>query len=685
VAEVKQSLTTQSIILAHFLACGAWAAAVKPADLPRMEICLNGAWETILNADGGKIPAAGWSLRRTPAMPIATNPPTTSVWYRLSIQIPREWSNPNRRFLLRLDKAGHYSAVYWNGRLAGEHYGQFTPFEADVTGAMRPGEANEIAIFVHNASGKYARLGVELTDPMEGNAYRGATDQDFQRNWVGIVGDIFLTWRPATHISAVFAVPSVRKHELEDRVDMVGAGPGLALRAAVLDDAKIVLRLPEKPAAVEGALSLKAAWSNPVLWGPEPYGKPKLYVLRTELRSHGKLVDRRFTRFGFREVWIEGRDVLLNGKKLWMAGTYFSKLAPIRYLNDRHPQSRMIEAMQAAGLNTSYGHWDDLGEPWLDRCDEMGMLALGAFYCDGRPKMQSKADSGWADWMTDTCRLWVRTTRNHPSIVMWRPTDVLPQNLVARRDAFNANLAAQVRREDGTRPLADDSDITAWSQSPLRDPRNQRNYDYDDGSRMAAQLAASSKPLLTKEIYAGFADVENLSRFFRNFYEKSYSGGSTGILVQHLPVIQGRPSHTEWLSDSGRGNRDSAAAGLPNWYDPAQPAWTATPYNDLFADLQKKFVKRGPSPYNGDTAPELLISGLAPDDLAILVPQDPDLDDPLGVRADTNGTAWIVAPWAGSYRLYYKDGSQPIRTRAQHLPSKPGYDSVERINVKSRR
>jgi hypothetical protein len=653
-----------------------------------MEICLNGAWETILNADGGKIPASGWSVRRTPAMPIATNPPTASVWYRLSIQIPREWDAPHRKILLRLDKAGHYAAVYWNGRLMGEHYGQYTPFEPDVTSALRAGEANEIAIFVHNASGKYVRPGVELTDPLEGNAYRGATDQDFQRNWVGIVGDIFLTWRPASHISTVFAIPSVRKHELETRVDVAGAEAGISLRAAVLDDGKAILRLPEKAIAGDGALSLKAAWSNPVLWGPEPYGKPKLYVLRTELRSRGKVVDRRFTRFGFREVWIEGKDVLLNGKKLWMAGTYFGKLAAIRYLNDRHPQSLMIEAMQAAGLNTSYGHWDDLGEAWLDRCDEMGMLALGAFYCDGRPKIQSKADSGWADWMAETCRLWVRTTRNHPSIVMWRPTDVLPQNLVARRDAFNASLAAQIRQDDGTRPLADDSDIAAWSQSPLR---NQQSKDYDDASRMATQLAASSKPLLTKEIYTGFADVENLSRFFRIFYEKSYSGGSTGILVQHLPVIQQgifavSRIPVPWLSDSGLGNRNFAWADiLPNWYESGWPAWKLSPYGELFADLQRKFMKQNPAPYNGETAPELLVSGLAPDHIAILLPQDPAIDEAVGTRADEKGTAWIVAPRSGSYRLYYHDGSQTIHAHGQPIPSKSVWDSVERINIKSRR
>jgi hypothetical protein len=161
--------------------------------------------------------------------------------------------------------------------------------------------------------------------------------------------------------------------------------------------------------------------------------------------------------------------------------------------------------------------------------------------------------------------------------------------------------------------------------------------------------------------------VENLSRFFRIFYEKSYSGGSAGILVQHLPMIQiglipKSRIPVPWLSDRKLG-----------------------PYGELFADLEKRLMKQSPAPYSGETAPELLVSGLAPDHIAILLPQDPDLDDAVGTRADEKGTAWIVAPRAGSYRLYYRDGSRPIQTQAQHLPSKPGYDSVERINIKSRR
>ena len=661
-------------------------AATVPADLPRAEICLNGTWDTAIDVEGGGIPAVGWTPRRAPALPLAGKTPVTSIWYRHRLRIPREWVRPGRQFLLRVEKAGHYAAVYWNGRITGEHYGQFTPFDSDVTGAIRGGETNEIAIYVHNASDKYVRPGAVITDPVVANAYRAATDIPYERNWTGLAGDITLHWRPAAHIAGVFVIPSVRNKKLEVRVETAGAS-GLTIRSAVLDRGKAVLRLPGIAAATAGVSTVQAGWSNPVLWGPEPYGEPKLYVLRTELIDKGKVVDRKFTRFGFREVWISGRDVLLNGKKLWMAGTYFGKLAPVRYLNDRRPQLLVLDVMAASGLNTLHGHWDELGESWLNACDEKGMLVLGAFYCDGRPQIQSRADEGWNEWIVETGREWVRSVRHHPSIVIWRPMDaVMPPQ--AKRAQVTSKLMAWVRREDGTRPLAvedDDSDITAWNQSSLWKLGDLAGG-YDDGAAMARKLAASRKPFLTKEIYGGFQDVPNLSQFFRMFYEKSYAGGSTGVIVQHLPLArQEKPFRVTWLSDSGPGNRDtlngSPRQAPPNWCDPSAPAWTPTPYSELFAELYRNFTRRNPAPAGAVTAPELLASGLAPDDFAMLLPRDLALAPASGVRAAADGTAWLAAAQPGEYDLVYSGGSRRMRLPAQALPRKPGYDYVRRIAV----
>jgi hypothetical protein len=571
-----------------------------------------------------------------------------------------------------------------------EHHGQFTPFEADLSGFLDGDASNEIAIFVHNASGKYARPGAVLDDPREGDAYRGATDRLQQRNWVGIVGDILLSWRPAVFVADVQVITSFRAKRLEVRVDAPldrSERNSVALRAAVMDDGKTVLALPEKRLALDGATSLEAGWSDPVLWGPEPYGAPKLYALRTELVADGAVVDRRFTRFGFREVWVDGRDVLLNGKKLWMAGTYYGKLTPLCYLNDRRPQALAIEVMQASGLNTLHGHWDDLGAPWLDRCDEMGMLVLGGYYCDGRPQIQSSADPGWEAWMADTCAEWARAVRDHPSIVMWRPIDIGPVNVMSRsRALFNA-LADRVKRIDRTRPFVfgnEASEIDAWAQSPLKDPRDKTQY--DEGARMVERFTGSRKPFLTKEIYTGFADVENVTRFFRTFAEKSYALGGTGLIVQHLPLIaRSRPFAVDWLSDSGLGNRDTGPAvspgNLPNWCDPSQPAWAPSPYSDLFRELAARFLKQPPATPGPARAAEILVAGLAADDLALLVPVDPTAADAVGVRAAADGTAWIVPPRPGAYQLQHDDGSQSVIVPTRNGSRKPGYEDVLRITL----
>ena len=251
-----------------------------------------------------------------------------------------------------------------------------------------------------------------------------------------------------------------------------------------------------------------------------------LGTLRTELvSSDGKILDRVFTRFGFREVWLSGQDVMLNGRKLWMAGAYHGKHSALRDLNDRRPMAAMTSVMRSAGLNTLHGHWDDLGRNWLDLCDETGMFVVAGFSCDGRPQIQSKADAGWADWMTATCTEWVRARRNHPSILVWRPTDVGPSGIerFISLDDFHAAIAAEVRKHDPAhRPIADGSDIAAWGQPP----EDRATGEYTNFAPLQAGHD-SGKPFMCKEIYGGFNSPDKYLAFSRGFYKRSFDLGST--------------------------------------------------------------------------------------------------------------------------------------------------------------
>ena len=188
--------------------------------------------------------------------------------------------------------------------------------------------------------------------------------------------------------------------------------------------------------------------------------------------------------------------------------------------------------------------------------------------------------------------------------------------------------------------------------------------DYDDGSRMATALAASTKPFLTKELYVGFADIPGMTGFFRAFYEKSYRGGGTGVIVQHLPLFEMRGRFTvSWPSQSGAGNRDTGAPMmLPNWCDPAQPAWTPSAFSRLFADLYREFVKPPEAAPARPAQGELMVPNLDPDEFAMLWPPDLTVAAPLGVRASAQGDAWFTAP-PGPYRLGRRRGPQQVEVR----------------------
>src|SRR5439155_11252614 len=93
-----------------------------------------------------KIPDHGWSGARLPAAPIL-DPKVVARWCRVAFTVPKEWAGRERRFFVEFEKVGHYAAVFCNGRNMGEHFGQYTPFEFDLTDALHFGERNELAVF----------------------------------------------------------------------------------------------------------------------------------------------------------------------------------------------------------------------------------------------------------------------------------------------------------------------------------------------------------------------------------------------------------------------------------------------------------------------------------------------------------------------------------------------------------
>ena len=102
-----------------------------------------------------------------------------NAWYRRSIYVPDDWVD--RRVTLFLERPHIETTVFVNGQEVGHQMSLSTPHRYDVTKFIRRGERNEIAIRVYN--------GIE--NVCVGQDSHSVTDQT-QGNWNGIAGRIEL-------------------------------------------------------------------------------------------------------------------------------------------------------------------------------------------------------------------------------------------------------------------------------------------------------------------------------------------------------------------------------------------------------------------------------------------------------------------------------------------------------------
>ena len=356
------------------------------------------------------------------------------VWYRKTVDIPENLPE-GRRLILHFDAVAFTCEVYWNGELLGRNLDGFLPFEFDITDKVRPGEPNELVLQV----GSF-RVAKSMGAPI-GAMY----DQHG-----GIWQPAWLESRGAAYVDSVFIQPSVRYEELT--VDIENAG-----EVELVDSVRITFfdgdtRLGAKAFPVEGreGVRLTIPWENPDLWWPE---NPKLYQLGVELLdTEGHVIDRTLETFGFREVWIEGNDFYLNGKKIHLYGRwghtgqyYAARRFAGGYLS---PDELWTAHKEGGGINTVRLHCQPLPEIFLDEADRQGMLLISETALNHRPDTQVAIDHA--------VRM-VERDRNHPSVVLWSGSNEFEHWKVPRSEATSYYLAMvrdAMHEADPTRPVS---------------------------------------------------------------------------------------------------------------------------------------------------------------------------------------------------------------------------------------
>ena len=184
-------------------------------------------------------------------------------------------------------------------------------------------------------------------------------------------------------------------------------------------------------------------------WWPE---QPNLYEMAAILRDDiGSPVDDFIDRTGFREVKTEGKDILLNGKKLFIKG--FCR-------HEDHPQFgcalpfsaiqydlMLAKDLGANSIRTSHYPNDEI---FLDLCDEQGILVWEENHARGLSE-QDMRNPHFEKQCEDCIREMIMAHYNHPSIYIWGILNECASHTEYGKRCYEAQYEL-IRTLDATRP-----------------------------------------------------------------------------------------------------------------------------------------------------------------------------------------------------------------------------------------
>lgn len=436
---------------------------LRPQDGPTRERkSLNGLWCFRLDP-AGEGRAAGWWRRpltdaRDMPVPASYNdiPADAAVrdhvgdaWYQTVVRVPRGWAG--QRVVLRFDAATHRAVVWVDDVEVARHEGGYTPFEADVTAHVRPGEEVRVTAVVDN------RLTWHSLPPGMVEDGRQLYFHDFF-NYAGLHRSVWLYSTPPAYIDDITVVPGLDGTSGTVGYRVEAAGSGGSVRAVLLDaDGTEV-------ASADGAVGeLTVPDVHP--WRP---GEGYLYDLRVELTDGRDVVDSYTLPVGVRTVEVRGTQFLINGEPFRFTG--FGKHEDADVRGKGHDDVLMVHdfaLMEWIGANSFRTSHYPYAEEVLDHADRHGIVVIDETAAVGQnlglmagilrrefpPTFSPESiDDAAREVHAQAIRELVARDKNHPSVVLWSIANE-PESDSEAAVAYFTPLLALARELDPTRPV----------------------------------------------------------------------------------------------------------------------------------------------------------------------------------------------------------------------------------------
>ena len=326
------------------------------------------------------------------------------AWYWLEVDAPDKWSGQTVR--LRFEAVADRAVVWVNGQRVGDHQGGATPFEFNITKALKSGAKNLLAVRADGDASRGAGMwqGVLLM----------ASDEAF-------ISDVFPHGGPLGNL--------VAEVELTNTSDKSGD--------CSLDARVIAANAPDKtiksssqnlsltPSRNLTTMVINVPKKSLIAWSPDT---PALYRVDLSFHQEKDILDTTETTFGFRELGWADSAITINGTAIAPKAIAPEPSQPIVIATEPNRSAARAMLKKLVDAHVTVVYLDAPPPALLSLADELGLLVI-----EGARRRLTPGDA--EQELTDL----VRRDRAHPSVIGWNTRDL------------DAAVASKIRDLDPTR------------------------------------------------------------------------------------------------------------------------------------------------------------------------------------------------------------------------------------------
>lgn len=332
-----------------------------------------------------------------------------AAWYQKEVVIPESWRE--RDIHLFLERCHWESRVWVDDQPAGMANSLGTPHIYDLTGRLSPGK-HMLTVCIDNR-----------TKEIDPGVNSHSISDHTQTNWNGMTGSLYLEARPPLHITSVRVFPDVTNKKAVVKFQVANHLPratGAKFEVAVSGSTRPAVRSAHFNLGTgDNLLTMEYPMGDDMkLWSEF---HPEIYTLKARLTDlTSGAADSCLTTFGMREIRASGRQLLINGKPLFLRGTLECAIFPKTGFPPATTGewSRIFSICKAHGLNHMRFHSWCPPEAAFEAADRAG------FYlhveCSSWCNQSTRLGDGkpFDKYLYEESHRMADTYGNHPSFCM---------------------------------------------------------------------------------------------------------------------------------------------------------------------------------------------------------------------------------------------------------------------------